>query len=172
MAHPDLSDRHGLISDLFTWPQDAEAWEQYRLSSEQVAFYHEHGYVANVPLLTDAQCDVLCEELSQIAEVKHPGHDLFYEFHSNESSDPGTVLFHSLGAWRITLTLPAINRARQVTFLVAGPSKAEPLARIRAGEDLPAGLVQPVEGTLTWLVDREAARSNHLEAQGTSDGLL
>jgi 6-phosphogluconolactonase len=77
-----------------------------------------------------------------------------------------------LGAWRITLTLPAINRARQVTFLVAGPSKAEPLARIRAGENLPAGLVQPVEGTLTWLVDREAARSKNLEAQGTSDGLL
>ena len=62
-----------------------------------------------------------------------------------------------LTTWRITLTLPALNRARQVTFLVAGPSKAEPLARIRAGEDLPAGLVQPAEGTLTWLADRKAA---------------
>jgi 6-phosphogluconolactonase len=64
-----------------------------------------------------------------------------------------------LGAWRITLTLPTINKARQVTFLVAGPSKAEPLVRIRAGADLPAGLVQPEEGQLTWLVDRGADRS-------------
>jgi 6-phosphogluconolactonase len=62
-----------------------------------------------------------------------------------------------LGAWRITLTFAAINAGRQVTFLVAGPSKAEPLARIRAGEKLPAGLVQPVKGMLTWLVDRKAA---------------
>jgi 6-phosphogluconolactonase len=62
-----------------------------------------------------------------------------------------------LGTWRITLTLPTINRARQVTFLVAGPSKAAPLARIRAGECLPAGLVQPAEGRLIWLADRKAA---------------
>jgi 6-phosphogluconolactonase len=60
-------------------------------------------------------------------------------------------------SWRITLTLAAINAARQVTFLVSGSSKAEPLARIRAGEALPAGLVLPMSGGLTWLVDREAA---------------
>jgi 6-phosphogluconolactonase len=64
-----------------------------------------------------------------------------------------------LNEWRVTLTLTAINRARQVTFLVSGPSKAEALVRIRAGESLPAGLVQPLEGKLTWLVDREAVRS-------------
>jgi 6-phosphogluconolactonase len=62
-----------------------------------------------------------------------------------------------LKSWRITLTLAAINAARQATFLVGGSSKAEPLARIRAGEGLPAGLVQPVGGDLIWLVDREAA---------------
>jgi 6-phosphogluconolactonase len=62
-----------------------------------------------------------------------------------------------LGAWRITLTLPIINAARQVTFLVSGTSKAEPLARIQAGEPLPAGLVKPVEGKLTWLVDQQAS---------------
>jgi hypothetical protein len=30
-----------------------------------------------------------------------PGHELFYEFHSNESSDTEHILFHALGAWRI-----------------------------------------------------------------------
>jgi 6-phosphogluconolactonase len=62
-----------------------------------------------------------------------------------------------LNAWRITLTLPVINAARQVTFLVSGETKAELLARIRAGEPLPAGLVQPAAGQLTWLVDRQAS---------------
>jgi 6-phosphogluconolactonase len=65
----------------------------------------------------------------------------------------------TLDAWRITLTLPVINAARQVTFLVSGAEKAEALARIRAGEPLPAGLVQPAVGRLTWLVDREASHN-------------
>ena len=59
--------------------------------------------------------------------------------------------------WRVTLTLPVINAARQVTFLVSGTDKAEALARIQAGEPLPAGLVQPTEGKLTWLVDQQAS---------------
>jgi 6-phosphogluconolactonase len=42
-------------------------------------------------------------------------------------------------------------------FLVSGAAKAAPLARIEAGEALPAGLVQGAE----WLVD-EAARGGGL----------
>jgi 6-phosphogluconolactonase len=64
-----------------------------------------------------------------------------------------------LNTCRITLTLPIINKARQVTFLVSGTSKAAPLARIQAGEPLPAGLIQPTEGQLTWLVDQQASHS-------------
>lgn len=62
-----------------------------------------------------------------------------------------------LNAWRITLTLLVINAARQVTFLVSGAAKARPLARVWAGEQLPAALVQPSPGRLTWLVDAAAA---------------
>jgi 6-phosphogluconolactonase len=56
---------------------------------------------------------------------------------------------------RITLTLPAIARARLVVFTVAGPSKRDAFERVRNGEDLPAGRVQADE--VLWLVDREAA---------------
>jgi ectoine hydroxylase-related dioxygenase (phytanoyl-CoA dioxygenase family) len=35
-------------------------------------------------------------------DPNHPGHPLFYEFHSNESGNPDTILFHSPGHWRIT----------------------------------------------------------------------
>lgn len=67
------------------------------------------------------------------------------------------VYVERLDTWRITLTLPVINAARHVIFLVSGEEKARALARIHAGEPLPAAMVEPVDGKLTWLVDRDAA---------------
>ena len=98
----DLSARHQLLSDLFAHPQTPEAWEPYRLTEEQVAFFQEEGYLANVKLLTEEQVDALNDELAAITDPNHPGNALFYEFHSNESTNPNAVLFHSLGHWRIT----------------------------------------------------------------------
>lgn len=99
---PDLSQRHELVSELFTYPQTPEEWEPYRLSDEQVAFFREQGYLSNIKVLEDWQVDQLNEELAKIADPDHPAHELFYEFHSNESADPNAVLFHSLGHWRTT----------------------------------------------------------------------
>ena len=62
-----------------------------------------------------------------------------------------------LDSWRVTLTLPVLNRARQVLFMVSGANKVSAVARIRAGEPLPAGQVRPSQGKLTWLLDRDAA---------------
>ena len=98
----DLSTQHHLLSSLFNYPQTPEEWEPYRLTDEQVAFFHEEGYLADVKLLSDEQVDALNEELAAITDPEHPGTDLFYQFNSNESSDPNAVLFHSLGHWRIT----------------------------------------------------------------------
>lgn len=98
----DLSKFHKLVSDLFRWPTSAAEWEQYRLSKEQVEFYNEYGYVSNIKLLDEWQIDKLNTELSQIADPDHPGNPLFYQFASNESGDVNSVLFHALGAWRIT----------------------------------------------------------------------
>jgi len=53
---------------------------------------------------------------------------------------------------RITLTLPAINAARDIFVLVVGSAKVDALARIEAGESLPAGHVRPTDGRLTWFV--------------------
>ncbi len=74
-----------------------------------------------------------------------------------KARDAVAVYVEKLDAWRVTLTLPIINQARHVIFLVSGAAKADALARVEAGEDLPAAMVQPATGTLTWLVDREAA---------------
>jgi 6-phosphogluconolactonase len=56
---------------------------------------------------------------------------------------------------RITLTFPAIRRARLVVFTVDGGSKREAFARVMAGEPLPAGRVSAEE--VIWLVDHDAA---------------
>jgi hypothetical protein len=98
----DLSTFHHQLTDLFARPARREAWEQYRLSGEQVEFYREHGYVAGIRMLDEGQVDVLRGELAQLADASHPAHQLFYEYHLNESSDPTKILFHALGAWRIT----------------------------------------------------------------------
>jgi len=68
----------------------------------------------------------------------------------------------TLRAWRITLTLPAINRARSVLFLVCGEDKAEAVKSVLEGrsarEPLPARLVRPRPGKLVWFMDPAAAR--------------
>jgi 6-phosphogluconolactonase len=62
---------------------------------------------------------------------------------------------------RITLTLPVLNNATQILFLVAGHSKADVVYEIledgRKRERYPAGLIHPVHGSITWLIDQEAA---------------
>lgn len=67
----------------------------------------------------------------------------------------------SVSMWRITLTLPLINAARHVLFLVAGDDKADMVQRIlgahHESELLPAARVAPVHGILHWLMDAAAA---------------
>ena len=97
----DLSNRDTPVTDLFKTPATAEAWNQYRLDEDQIEFFLTHGYLAGIRMLDDEQIETLRAELSELIDPNHPGHDLFYEFHSNESANPATVLFHALGAWRI-----------------------------------------------------------------------
>ncbi len=71
------------------------------------------------------------------------------------------VFAEALQAWRVTLTPPVLNSARQLSCLVAGKSKAERLQEVLEGEPqpepLPAQLIQPLNGQVTWLVDQAAA---------------
>jgi hypothetical protein len=98
----DLSKVHHLIGDVFRWPATAAGWEEYKLPAGQLDYFKENGFVAGIPLLDKRQIEIIRNELATVANPKHPGHSLFYEFHSNESTDPSTILFHALGAWRIT----------------------------------------------------------------------
>jgi len=86
---------------------------------------------------------------------------------------PGTAALHEksklvvanwvekLNAHRITLTLPVLNAARCVAFLVSGVDKAEALKSVlegnAPGEQYPSKLVRPASGKLIWFLDRAAA---------------
>ena len=86
---------------------------------------------------------VLGEKLNWVSPVKH-------------TSPPLPIVD------RVTVTLPLINAAEQVLFLIAGRVKSERLNQVLSlqgvqNEALPASMVVPVKGKLTWLVDRAAA---------------
>lgn len=64
--------------------------------------------------------------------------------------------------YRITLTVPVINAAHNIVWLVAGADKAQTVHDVLYGTyqpaELPAQLIKPEHGVQVWLLDREASR--------------
>ena len=64
-------------------------------------------------------------------------------------------------SWRITMTAPFINQAREVLVLLAGADKTKRLHEVLEGprepDRLPIQLIQPANGTLAWIMDVAAA---------------
>ena len=86
------------MSDLFRSNPDSSP----ALGSDLLDAYHRDGFVAPVPMFSADQLGVLRAELNQLSDPNQPFNPLWYEFHRNESTDDDTVLFHALGAWRIS----------------------------------------------------------------------
>jgi len=64
-------------------------------------------------------------------------------------------------AYRVTFTLPILNMAKAVHFLVAGPDKADTARKVLTeapSAASPASLVQPARGNAVWFLDEAAAR--------------
>ena len=76
-----------------------------------------------------------------------------------EVTDADVALSGSYQGWpRMTLTYPAINRARRVLWLITGADKAAMLTRLQRGDpDIPAGRVRQDHAMV--LADRAAAGS-------------
>jgi 6-phosphogluconolactonase len=66
-----------------------------------------------------------------------------------------------INSYRITLTLPAINNAACIAFLIQGIGKADIVRRVLtedpSPDKLPAQMIQPNTGELLWLLDHAAA---------------
>ncbi len=70
------------------------------------------------------------------------------------------VFVPKLDAWRVTLTLPVLNAARKILFLVSGKSKSKMVQRIMSNKqpakEIPATMVNPQNGEIHWMMDSEA----------------
>jgi 6-phosphogluconolactonase len=66
-----------------------------------------------------------------------------------------------LTVWRVSLTFPVINNARQIMFLADGKKKASIVQKVIESAaptpDLPATMVRPTDGVVHWILDAEAA---------------
>jgi 6-phosphogluconolactonase len=61
---------------------------------------------------------------------------------------------------RMTFTFPVLNHAAEVMFLASGPDKADMVRQVLEGTNTPpypSQQVQPVDGTLLWMLDEAAA---------------
>lgn len=69
------------------------------------------------------------------------------------------VYFDPPGLSRVTLTLPVLNNAARILFLVMGGAKAGIVHEVLEQgnpKGHPAGLVRPDRGTVLWMLDPEA----------------
>ena len=67
---------------------------------------------------------------------------------------------NKLNAYRLTLTIPVFNCARNVIFLVSGKDKAAIIRSVFTGTSLPplpVQFIRPDEGNIIWFLDKEAA---------------
>lgn len=170
---------HVFFGDERSVPPDSED-SNYRMADEALLSHVSPGGVYRMrgELLPDEAAVAYEAELREFFDTpgRPPEFDLVMlgigDDGHTASLFPGTPALGVTDRWvaqnpvpkletvRITLTLPVLNAAKAVDFLVAGEGKAETLKEILEGdadpEQYPAKLVRPA-GDLTWMVDRAAA---------------
>ena len=74
-----------------------------------------------------------------------------------------------LSSYRITFTLPLLNRAEHILFLAHGENKASVLADVLTARRYPAALVKPYDGWIDWYADEAAAARLIDNGRGATD---
>ncbi|XP_064595452.1 phytanoyl-CoA dioxygenase domain-containing protein 1 homolog [Liolophura sinensis] len=101
---PDWSTLHKPTGELFSPVEEKKDWARFRLSDSQIDQFTRDGFLLNVPVLTEEECDRILEDYTYFLDPtkRHPGLEMMYEYHSNQGGDPDKVLMHGLGQWRLT----------------------------------------------------------------------
>lgn len=126
--------------------------EPPKAAEEYAALLHDH-FKTDLP-----EFDII---LLGLGEDGHTA-SIFPETDAVEECERHAVAVYvsRLNSWRVTLTLPVINAAREILFLVSGKSKSEIIQRIMSikqpAKELPATMVNPQNGELHWMLDSEA----------------
>ena len=76
--------------------------QRFRLTDSQVESFHNQGFVVGNEPLTDEFVDLLCGDLGYLISPDNANNPLWHECHLNECDNGTDVLFHALGAWRIS----------------------------------------------------------------------
>ena len=80
---------------------------------------------------------------------------------SDKSASVKAVFLEEQNVYRITMTAPLINQARQIAFLVYGEAKTDAVRHVLEDvidtEKYPAQLIHPEKGDLGWYLDEAAA---------------
>lgn len=95
----DLSIHHTAITGIFS---GVDSGAGQSLTVDQIRFFHEFGYLKGIKILDDGQVGTLRDALAELMKPGPGESPLFYEYHYNESEEPGKTLFHALGAWRVS----------------------------------------------------------------------
>ena len=152
------------------------AWEAM-LSRVAVPEENVHRIAGEMPIAEDAAVayESGLRTFFRIANDEPPRFDLVLLGMGDDghtaSIFPGSEVLHEkrklvaapwvekLRTYRITLTLPVLNNAATVLFLVSGEDKASMVNQVFNGEPntFPAQFIDPANGLLTWLFDEAAA---------------
>lgn len=97
----DYASFHQPVDSSFLKKVQDSPLSQFLLDAEQIQFFETNGYLAGIRVLDDDQINQLRTELSEFFSPGHSGSQWWHEYHTNESADPNSVLFHALGAWRL-----------------------------------------------------------------------
>ena len=155
-------------------PDDPES--NYRMANEAL-LSHVNGIVHRIPSENPdaaAAANEYEQTLVEVTKQTLPRLDLIFlglgtDGHT-ASIFPGSEVLHEtkhivaapyvekFKSYRITMTLPLINNAASVVFLVSGADKAEIVKSVfEGGNQYPAQAVTPTQGELIWMLDKDAA---------------
>jgi 6-phosphogluconolactonase len=161
-SHKDSNYRllHDYLLSKISIPQENIHPVKTELTSPQVAASNYEEEIKNIFRLTEGSLPEFDLILLGIGEDGHtaslfPDNEVLKETERLVvSATDSKHVYH-----RISLTLPVINSAETVIFLVSGKNKADVVKKVLIEKDssLPASLVNPEKGDLIFLIDKEAA---------------
>jgi len=165
MVHPDdPASNYGMVRDELIAHIPLPAGNVHRIRGERPPDVAAREYAADIESVlsrTGGQLDLVLLGLGEDGHTASlfPGTEVL-----NERTLPVRAVQASVGP-RVTLTLPVINGAREILFLVSGGAKSTVVRRIlqpAAGEPpLPASLVQASSSPPFWMLDAAAAAALH-----------
>ena len=62
----DLSNFEHPVSEMFHYPANDIESDRYKLTDQQIAFFHENGYLSGIKVLEECQIETLNQELLEL----------------------------------------------------------------------------------------------------------